>query len=103
MDAIDQRVRRRCGETIAHIMAAVDDAGLPRKQRQHVRRAVMAAVHGQGDDTVALLRGIDTSAMYDESWLTDVGFGLTPPDPAMHALLVDPGEDGDDADAAPPG
>ena len=59
MDQVDERVRRRCGETVAGIMAAVDAAALPRKQAQAIRRAVMCAVHSQGDDTVALIRGID--------------------------------------------
>ena len=94
MDELDQRVHRRCGETIAAIMSTVDAAHLPRKQRQAIRRTVMAAVHSQGDDTAALVRGIDDgSSTFDEVWLTSVGFGVTAPDPAMHAALVAASED----------
>ena len=105
MDQVDERVRRRCGETVAGIMAAVDAAALPRKQAQAIRRAVMCAVHSQGDDTVALIRGIDDdSATFDEVWLTSVGFGLAPPDPAMHAAMVPASEDDDHGeDQRPPG
>lgn len=96
IDDVDARVRRRCNETVAAIMAAVDATDLPRRQRQAVRRAVMGAVHGQGDDIRALIAGIaDPDGVFTEGWLTSVGFGTTAPDPDMHAALVATSEDGD--------
>lgn len=103
MNDAEARVRRRCNRTAAAIMDVVDGLDLPKTKRRAIRRQVMAAVHAQGDDTVALIQGvIDRDATFPESWLTDVGFGFEPPDPTMHDRLVVPSETGDHGNERPP-
>lgn len=77
MTDLQDRIRRRSNRTVGAILAVVDQAPLPQRDRVKIRRAVMNAVHNYGADVTLLAAGLadlDPDTVMADDWLAMVGF-----------------------------